>query len=253
MTPIFTAIAPGDPIFRTPVKKVESSQIQSPEIQEIIEQLLHTIRTENERTDPQKRGLVGLAASQIGKNYAIIVVAFDVTKETIGDLRVFINAEMTHASGKAEGIEGCHSMDPHLYAVVERATEVVVQALTREGRVDIIDTSTLFPEEKDESVREEKIKLVSRIFQHEIDHCQGKRCADRAFEDKETNLHWIEPSERKQYIAEFKKYLQRKKDGEQVSFSWPTVCLRETWEAMKIGAPYEIPETCTCDITLQSS
>lgn len=248
------AAEPGEPILRNHVKNIKPGRIRSLKI--IIDKILETIKRENERID-QKGGLIGLAAPQIRENYAIIAVPFHIeldkkTKQIIGvsDFKIFINPKITRYSAEEEErAEGCFSVDPHVIGIVKRATAVVIQALDREGNDVTIDTSDLsLPEDEDRK----KSKLIARIFQHEIDHLHGMRFPDRVLKDKKGYLHWVDPDESDQlYVTEYRKYLEGKQNGKEVSFSWRAICFKKTWKAMKMGNPYQAPAFCKC--ALQSS
>lgn len=231
------ATPPGELILRMPVKKVKN--IRSPEIQEIIDELFATVNRENERTDPQKKGLVGLAAPQIGKNYAIILVALDVNRETkeIGNFQAFINPEIIeHSAELEENFEGCFSVDPHVIGIVKRSKDVTIRAFDRTGAL----------------ITEKFSGFTARIFQHEIDHLFGIRFPDRVLEDREENLHWVEFPQIAQYRTEAKEHLERTQD-QKAPFLWPIVCSRKTWKAMKMGKPYEPPVSCICHQVLDPS
>ena len=95
---------------------------------------------------------IGLAAPQIGVSKRIIVVKDE--KES----HAFLNPQILKQSReKQEDEEGCLSL-PGLFMQVKRAQRVEVLALTPEGK----------------EVKIEVEGLASRIFQHEIDHLNGK-------------------------------------------------------------------------------
>jgi peptide deformylase len=84
-----------------------------------------------------------------------------------------VNPEIVRSSGAQTGLEGCLSI-PGLQGEVTRADEVVIKGTTLNGK----------------PVRIQAQGLLARIFQHELDHLNGKLFIDRA--DPET-LHY--PSE----------------------------------------------------------
>jgi peptide deformylase len=98
---------------------------------------------------------IGLAAPQIGlsKRLTVIDLSF---KEKPEDKIVLINPEIVFRSGKQHEEEGCLSL-PEIREKVTRAAKVRVKAQDLEGK--------WFEMEGEE--------LLSRAFQHEIDHLDG--------------------------------------------------------------------------------
>ncbi|MFB5678981.1 peptide deformylase [Paenibacillus terreus] len=102
---------------------------------------------------------VGLAAPQVGILKRLIVV-------DAGDehgLIKMINPEIVETEGEQFGPEGCLSI-PGLNGDVRRAEKVTVKGLDREGK-PLTVTAT---------------GLLSRAFQHEIDHLNGVLFTDIA-------------------------------------------------------------------------
>ncbi len=100
---------------------------------------------------------VGLAAPQVGRLERMAVIDVGEGVEPF----VIVNPEIVLAEGKVKGEEGCLSI-PEIYADVERAGRVVVNALDREGRPFSIEAK----------------ELLGRCLQHEIDHLHGKLFID---------------------------------------------------------------------------
>ena len=98
---------------------------------------------------------IGLAAPQIGisKQITVIDVSFNERPE---DKLVLINPEVTQRAGKQFEEEGCLSL-PDIREKVHRAAVVTVRAQNERGE--------FFELEGEE--------LLSRAFQHEIDHLHG--------------------------------------------------------------------------------
>jgi peptide deformylase len=115
---------------------------------------------------------VALAAIQIDKLYKIVVVRTDYNDKENHDFTVFINPEIVKAEGQiTEDFEGCLSV-PNLYGKVPRYPKVKVKALDLQGK-------------------EFRIKaegFLARIFQHEIDHCNGLVFIDHIKENPEAFL-----------------------------------------------------------------
>ncbi len=106
---------------------------------------------------------IGLAANQVGVLQQILVVDINARQQAEYPLIALINPRIITAEGKAEGEEGCLSL-PGFNAVIERAEQVFVKGLDREGKpVDIEATG-----------------LLAVALQHEIDHLMGKTILDKA-------------------------------------------------------------------------
>jgi peptide deformylase len=98
---------------------------------------------------------IGLAAPQVGVSKRITVIDLSF-KEKPEDKIVLINPEITVREGKQYEEEGCLSL-PDIREKVTRAAKVTVRAQNVKG-----DWFELDGEE-----------LLSRAFQHEIDHLDG--------------------------------------------------------------------------------
>jgi peptide deformylase len=105
----------------------------------------------------QKSQGVGLAAPQVGVSKQIIVVKEDKKNHS------FFNPRLRSKSKKhVTDEEGCLSL-PGLFLRIKRAQSVKVLCNMREGK----------------SIMIEATGLLARIFQHEIDHVQGRLIIDR--------------------------------------------------------------------------
>ena len=98
---------------------------------------------------------IGLAAPQIGVNKRITVIDLS-NKAKPEDKLVLINPEIIFREGKQYSEEGCLSL-PEIREKVNRAAKVKVRAQDVKGK--------WFEMEGEE--------LLSRCFQHEIDHLDG--------------------------------------------------------------------------------
>lgn len=99
---------------------------------------------------------VGLAAPQIGISQRVIIVQGP--KKSLG----FFNPKILKKGKITQiGEEGCLSI-PGLFIKIKRAKEVEVECKNSKG----------------EKVRMRASGLVARIFQHEIDHLEGKLIID---------------------------------------------------------------------------
>jgi peptide deformylase len=136
--------------------------------QELIDDMLETMHQANG---------IGLAAVQVGVPERVIVVEVPIISEDEDEENqgppdteffVLINPEVVRESHETEeGIEGCLSV-PGWVGEVERHRAVTVEGLDRSGN----------------EVRVKAEGLLARVFQHEIDHCQGILFIDR-IEDPE--------------------------------------------------------------------
>ncbi|MBI2560377.1 MAG: peptide deformylase [Planctomycetes bacterium] len=102
---------------------------------------------------------VGLAAPQIGWSKRLIVK--DVAGEKIDD-KVFINPVIIEEKGEVIEEEGCLSF-PGVLGKVMRAEQVVVIAYNLKG----------------ERLEFEAVGLDARVWQHEIDHIDGRLFIDK--------------------------------------------------------------------------
>lgn len=94
---------------------------------------------------------IGIAAPQIGKNIQVAIVEVEE-----GEYLELINPEVIDKKGANRDIEGCLSI-PHVYGVVERASEITVRYYDREG----------------DEMEIQAFDYLARAIQHEIDHLHG--------------------------------------------------------------------------------
>lgn len=100
---------------------------------------------------------VALAAVQIDRLYKIIVVRNNYDDKTDHTFTAFINPTITKFEGAlVEDFEGCLSV-PNIYGKVPRYAKVKVKATNLNGK----------------EFRVTADGFLARIFQHEIDHCDG--------------------------------------------------------------------------------
>lgn len=199
-----TFVEPADPILKQAAMEVPINQIRSPKIQSIIDRMLEIAL--GERTDTEKRTMVGLAAPQVGYNLRIIIVDVGVKsdRKVLGDLQAYINPQIVWKSLEhVKDREGCYSVDPRIQGVVYRSRDIKIVAYDRNSNL----------------ITEDFSGFTARIFQHEIDHLDGILFPDRVGEAG--CLHWVE-------IAKFPEY---RKSWQ----SWPIRCNWKTWEDLKEG------------------
>ena len=106
---------------------------------------------------------IGLAAPQIGVQKKLFV--YD-----IGDgADVLINPEIVESSGEWVYEEGCLSI-PGLYVEMVRPKEVLLKGINLDGNEITVEAD----------------ELLSRLFQHELDHLNGVLMFDRMTADQRT-------------------------------------------------------------------
>ena len=100
-------------------------------------------------------GGIGLAATQIDVHERLVVID---TSEERNQPMVLINPEITWMGDeRVKGEEGCLSV-PGIYDGVERATQVKVTAIDRDGQSRTIEAEG----------------MLAICIQHEMDHLMGK-------------------------------------------------------------------------------
>lgn len=152
--PVRPIVRLGHPSLRTPAPAVAPAQIATPEIQELIDDMVETMRA--------AQG-VGLAAPQVGVELQLFV--YEVRRED-GEpvpLRVVINPMLAPLVGELiYDWEGCLSI-PGLRGLVPRHGRVRVRGLGRDGAtVDYVAAG-----------------FEARIVEHEFDHLNGVVFLDR--------------------------------------------------------------------------
>jgi len=195
-------VLPSDPILITIAQGIPVDDIISERIQSEIETMLHVAYGEQKgRTKPV---LVGLAAPQIGIPKRIILVDTGADGHGgVSNLTVFINPHITwHSKETNEWYEGCFSTD-RVCGIVERPVSIRLSAYDRNGK----------------RLRHSYSGYVARIFQHEIDHLDGREFTSRITDD--AKLHWVEQDEFPDY-----------RNNESWR-NWPHKCPKEKWERIK--------------------
>lgn len=170
MATMVKIIQDGDPVLRSTAKEVLTGDISSPKIKNLLKDMSEALST-------QKDG-VAIAAPQIGVPLRVFIVSgklFDTGEDpdtsTHPDL-VFINPEISKISKDTSAEEeGCLSVVGK-YGTVDRPTKTTVRAYNKNGEVFERGGSG----------------LLSKIFQHEMDHLNGVLFIDKAenLHDKET-------------------------------------------------------------------
>jgi peptide deformylase len=118
---------------------------------------------------------VALAAIQIDQPYKIVVIREDFNDKKNTNFEVFINPKIVKYEGEIEeDFEGCLSVKD-VYGKVPRYTKIRVDALDENGK----------------PVRVKAEGFLARVFQHEIDHTNGKLFVDH-IKDKPEAFYKLE-------------------------------------------------------------
>jgi peptide deformylase len=167
--PVRPIIVYDDPLLRTKSRRVRRV---TPALRELIDDMFETMREANG---------IGLAAVQVGAPERLIVLEVPQEKEEKQENEedegkteeqgnaadkdnprpveryVVINPEVARQSSEMEeGVEGCLSV-PGMAGEVSRHRAVTVKGLNPHGK----------------AVRIKADGMLARVFQHEIDHCDG--------------------------------------------------------------------------------
>ena len=131
-----------DPRLKRKAKPVTEIEAVQPFIDDLLQTMNHTDDG------------IGLAATQVGSEHAIVVI--DISEERNQPL-VLINPQITESSGEFIGEEGCLSI-PGYRSKVKRFESVTVNYLDRQGQAQTIHSDD----------------FLAIVLQHEIDHLHGK-------------------------------------------------------------------------------
>lgn len=133
----------GDPILE---RRADTITQFNAELQQLIDEMFETMYA--------AKG-VGLAAPQVGISQRLTVIDTSVGEDPTAKI-VLINPEIISKEGSQTGEEGCLSI-PGFREPVTRAMKTTVRAQNAQG----------------ESFEISGEELLSRAFQHEIDHLNG--------------------------------------------------------------------------------
>jgi len=151
----------GHPVLRAKALPIPPSEIMSPRVQRLIDDMFETMR---------EYGGIGLAAPQVHEGLRLFVagvrtatVASEMTDDTDMPLVTIVNPELAVVGDSTvEGWEGCLSV-PDIRGLVPRASDIRIQAFDRTGRRITIAARG----------------LPARVVQHETDHLDGILFFDR--------------------------------------------------------------------------
>ena len=164
MTELLKIAQLGNPILRSKAQPV--SQITDKKLSELIDSLIATTRDANG---------VGIAAPQVSQSYRLFIVASRPSDRypyaPSMQPTAMINPQIiSHGEKIVKDWEGCLSV-PGLRGLVTRYKEIEVEYITRDGEL------------KGQVLTD----FVARIFQHELDHLDGKLFIDRI--DNEQDIY----------------------------------------------------------------
>ena len=152
----------GHPVLRARARAVEPSEIRSPRIQQLIDDMFETMH--------EYQG-VGLAAPQVHESLRLFVAGFPPSrdrKEADDEAERFPEVVLINPEVRPEGTEtiedweGCLSI-PDIRGRVLRASRVIVRAYDRRGQ----------------PVEIRAAGFTARVIQHETDHLDGILFFDR--------------------------------------------------------------------------
>jgi peptide deformylase len=136
-------------------QKSQRVGIITPEIRQLVSDMQAATTDWDESRDHEVG--VALAAVQIDQLYKIVVVRNNHEDKTDRSFTAFINPEIVKTEGElVADFEGCLSV-PNIYGRVPRYPKVKVKALDLNGKAFRVSAEG----------------FLARIFQHEIDHCNG--------------------------------------------------------------------------------
>jgi peptide deformylase len=135
----------GDPTLEVPTQEITKI---SDDINQLIEDMKETMYDHDG---------VGLAANQIGSPLRLAIIDTSAGEDP-EKFMVLINPVITHYSEEEEEMEeGCLSF-PEVRFNVFRPSAIIVEALDLDGKKQVYELED----------------MLARIFQHEIDHLDGK-------------------------------------------------------------------------------
>ena len=161
--------------LRTPTKPVQKSDFKSLQIKQIIEDLIDTY---------QAIPCAGIAANQIGYDEKLFIGMKHDRNKTVSDdstknidkiepkpdnYEIYINPRIDKTNKKStqQGSEGCLSI-PGISLIIERYDEIDIRYYNIDGKKQ----------------KKSLAGFLSRLFQHELDHLNGKLM----FEDPISNI-----------------------------------------------------------------
>ena len=155
-------------LLRKKMADFDFSKFSKKQVQELVRQMRETMKKANG---------IGLSANQIGLDMHVFVAQAE------GKFYSIFNSKITKVSDEKFLMEeGCLSV-PEVFGEVKRESKITIEGQDKAGK----------------KIKIKAWGLLARIFQHELDHLNGK-----LFIDKAVNLHKYEPqkTEVKSYKVE---------------------------------------------------
>ncbi len=174
----------GHPVLRQVGRELTLGEIRSPEIQRLVQDMIETM---------EEYGGIGLAAPQVHESLQLAIIGYEDENARYPDhgkqpLTVVINPKITVLDPAEQAFwEGCLSI-PELRGLVHRPCKI---------RVDFLDLQGL-----QRSIVAED--FLATVFQHELDHLQGKLFVDR-----------IKDTTKFAFLDEYQKYWVPAEDSEE--------------------------------------
>lgn len=171
----------GNPVLRQQAKEVTPSELKSPAMQKLIDDMIETLHEYDG---------VGLAAPQVYESLQIAVIEVDKSKRYPQapdiPLLVLVNPVFIKKSDTVQhGWEGCLSVEG-FRGLVPRSKMVEIRYLDHQGKKRQLNADD----------------FLAVVIQHELDHLAGKVFLDR-MEDLATLTH----------LKEFERYWLKPNDG----------------------------------------
>lgn len=160
----------GHPVLRQLARPVTMAEIQSPEMEQLISDMVDTMHAHDG---------VGLAAPQVGVSIRLAIIELEPGNERYpyhgsSSLGVYFNPTVSVIDPVVQTFwEGCLSV-PGLRGEVARPRKVKVDFLDRLGSAHTIEAED----------------FLATVFQHEFDHLDGVLYVDRLSDPK--NLAFLE-------------------------------------------------------------
>ncbi len=176
----------GHPILRQPTRLLTPKEIQSDEIQRLIQDMVETMH---------EYGGIGLAAPQVHEPLRLAIIGYGDDSSRYPDqgdqpLSVYINPKITVLDPTAQGFwEGCLSI-PEIRGLVRRPRKVQIDYLDLKGK-----PQTYVAE-----------GFLATVFQHELDHLDGVLFVDR--------IEYTPGKSPIAFIEEYGKYLAPHEDDD---------------------------------------
>lgn len=144
----------GNPVLRQFAAPVVRSEIGTPRVQTLIQDMIETMFEYDGR---------GLAAPQIHESLRIVVMLWDFNPKESARAVCLINPEIRTLTQETSSYwEGCLSL-PGLRGLVSRPNRISVKALNEKGKAVEYTTEG----------------FCATVVQHEYDHLEGKLYVDR--------------------------------------------------------------------------